>query len=295
MGFESCHPAVNLIFYVAAIYGSIVFDNPVFIAISYLCAFAYSVKRNGKKALVFNLCLLPFVLIFALYYSSYTHFGLTVVQKNFIGNNLTVESFVYGLTIGIRVLSVVAWCESLFNVFSSDKVVYLFGRVSPLLSLFLTIILRLIPRLKLEAKKINLAQKGIGKGTNQGNILTRIRNCIRVFSMLITWIIGALIQSSNAMRSRGSKLRGRTAFSIYRFDNRDRGFVIALFCGVTLTAMGVILDIVKIYYDPVIIIKPFDLLSVIIAVGYAFLCLMPLGLELWTEYKFNKARKSVLQ
>jgi energy-coupling factor transport system permease protein len=295
MGFESCHPAVNLIFYVAAIYGSIVFDNPVFIAISYLCAFAYSVKRNGKKALVFNLCLLPFVLIFALYYSSYTHFGLTVVQKNFIGNNLTVESFVYGLTIGIRVLSVVAWCESLFNVFSSDKVVYLFGRVSPLLSLFLTIILRLIPRLKLEAKKINLAQKGIGKGTNQGNILTRIRNCIRVFSMLITWIIGALIQSSNAMRSRGSKLRGRTAFSIYRFDNRDRAFVIALFCGVTLTAMGVILDIVKNYYDPVIIIKPFDLLSVIIAIGYAFLCLMPLGLELWTEYKFNKARKSVLQ
>lgn len=295
MGFESCHPAVNLIFYVAAIYGSIVFDNPVFIAISYLCAFAYSVKRNGKKALVFNLCLLPFVLIFALYYSSYTHFGLTVVQKNFIGNNLTVESFVYGLTIGIRVLSVVAWCESLFNVFSSDKVVYLFGRVSPLLSLFLTIILRLIPRLKLEAKKINLAQKGIGMGTNQGNVLRRIRNCIRVFSMLITWMIGALIQSSNSMRSRGSKLRGRTAFSIYRFDNRDRGFVIALFCGVTLTAMGVILDIVKIYYDPVIIIKPFDLLSVIIAIGYAFLCLMPLGLELWTEYKFNKARKSVLQ
>ena len=295
MGFESCHPAVNLIFYVAVIYGSIAFDNPVFIAISYLCAFAYGVKRNGKKALVFNLCLLPFVLIFALYYSSYTHFGLTVVQKNFIGNNLTVESFVYGLTIGIRVLSVVAWCESLFNVFSSDKVVYLFGRVSPLLSLFLTIILRLVPRLKLEAKKINLAQKGIGKGTNQGNILTRIRNCIRVFSMLITWMIGALIQSSNSMRSRGSKLRGRTAFSIYRFDNRDRAFVIALFCGVTLTAMGVILDIVKIYYDPVIILKPFDLLSVIIAIGYAFLCLMPLGLELWTEYKFNKARKSVLQ
>ena len=284
-----------MIFYVAVIYGSIAFDNPVFIAISYLCAFAYSVKRNAKKALLFNLCLLPFVLIFTLYYSSYTHFGLTVVQKNFIGNNLTVESFVYGLTIGIRVLSVVAWCESLFNVFSSDKVVYLFGRVSPLLSLFLTIILRLVPRLKLEAKKINLAQKGIGKGTNQGNILTRIRNCIRVFSMLITWMIGALIQSSNSMRSRGSKLRGRTAFSIYRFDNRDRAFVIALFCGVTLTAMGVILDIVKIYYDPVIILKPFDLLSVIIAIGYAFLCLMPLGLELWTEYKFDKARKSVLQ
>ena len=43
------------------------------------------------------------------------------------------------------------------------------------------------------------------------------------------------------MRSRGSLLRGRTAFSIYRFDNRDRAFVIALFTCITLTAMGVIL------------------------------------------------------
>ena len=102
MGFEACHPAVNFIFFAAAIYGAVSFKHPVFLAIAYVCAFVYSIKRCGKRAVIFSLCLLPLILAFALYYSSYHHFGVTVLRQNFIGNNLTVESFVYGLVIGLR-------------------------------------------------------------------------------------------------------------------------------------------------------------------------------------------------
>ena len=144
MGFESCHPAVNFLFFAAAIYGSVAFQHPVFLAISCLCAFAFSMKRNGKRAVIFNLCLLPLVVCFALYYSSYHHFGVTVLKQNFIGNNLTVESFVYGMVTGLRAAAVCMWLSCLFRVVSSDKVLYLFGRVSPRLSLFLTILLRFI-------------------------------------------------------------------------------------------------------------------------------------------------------
>ena len=164
MGFETCHPAVNFIFFAAAIYGTVSFMHPVFLAIVYAGAFAYSVKRCGKRAVAFNLCLLPLILVFALYYSSYHHFGVTVLRQNFIGNNLTVESFVYGLVIGLRFATLCMWLEAIFRVVTSDKVVYLFGRVSPRLSLFLTILLRFIPRVGREARKINLAQKGIGLG-----------------------------------------------------------------------------------------------------------------------------------
>ena len=66
MGFESCHPAVNFLFFAAVLYGSITFTHPVFLMISFLCAFAYSVKRNGKRAVVFDLCLLPLAVLFAL-------------------------------------------------------------------------------------------------------------------------------------------------------------------------------------------------------------------------------------
>ena len=68
------------------------------------------------------------------------------------------------------------------------------------------------------------------------------RHCLLLlYQTLITWMISALALESDSMRSRSSLLRGRTAFSIYRFDNRDRAFVIALFSCITLTAMGVIL------------------------------------------------------
>ena len=293
MGFESCHPAVNFIFFAAALYGTVCFNHPVFLAIAYVSAFAYSVRRCGKRAAAVNLCFLPLILVFGLYYSSYHHFGVTVLRQNFIGNNLTVESFVYGMVTGLRAAAVCMWLSCLFRVVSSDKVLYLFGRVSPRLSLFFTILLRFIPRIGREARKINLAQKGIGRGSNQGNLFRRLVNCLRMFSMLITWMISALVLESDSMRSRGSLLRGRTAFSIYRFDNRDRAFVIALFSGITLTAMGAILGATTMFYNPRIIWKPLENLSAVTAVGYAALCLLPMGLEFWTEYRFHRARREV--
>ena len=290
MGFERCHPAVNLIYFVAVVAAMITFQHPVFLAVSFLCAFAYSVKRGGWKTLMFNLCLLPLIAAFALYYSSYTHFGMTVLQQNFVGNNMTLESLVYGIVLGVCVAGVCIWFSCVYSVFTTDKVVYLFGKVSPRLSLFLAILLRMVPRIKKEAKRINMAQQGIGKGVNQGSFFARLHNGIRIFSMLITWTIDSLTIASESMRSRGSNLRGRKAFSIYRFDNRDRIFVIGLFLCLTLTMMAVLLGQTDMVYDPRII---WTTVSPIFCTGYTALCLMPMGLELWTEYRFRKARESL--
>lgn len=289
MGFALCHPAVNFLFFTAVIFGSLRFTHPVFLAIAYVCAFAYSVQQNGRKNLIFNLCLLPLIVIFTGYYAGYHHFGVTVLTQNWIGNNLTLESLVYGVVTGLRGAIVCMWLSCLFPIVTSDKVVYLFGKVSPLLSLGLTILLRLIPRIQQEAKKINLAQRGIGRGAGQGNLWQRCRNCLRIFSMLITWLIHTLALEADAMRSRGSLLRGRTAFSIYRFDNRDRAFVIALFACMTLTVMGMILGATRMIYNPRIIWKPLDTIGVATALGYAVLCLMPLVLEQWTLFRFRQA------
>lgn len=290
MGFERYHPAVNLIYFAAVLVGMITFQHPVFLVISFLCAFAYSIKRNSLKALVFNLCLLPLVGAFALYYSSYTHFGMTVLHQNMVGNNMTLESLVYGAVLGVIGSGVCIWFSCVFSVFTTDKVVYLFGKVSPRLSLFLAIALRMIPRIKKEAKRINMAQQGIGRGANQGNIWQRLRNSLRIFSMLITWTIDSLTIASESMRSRGSSLRGRKAFSIYRFDNRDRLFVIGLFLCLTLTMMAMLLGQTDIVYDPKII---WTQVNPLFCIGYVVLCLMPLGLEFWTEYHFQKARSLI--
>lgn len=290
MGFERCHPAVNLIYFAAVLVGMLTFQHPVFLTVSFLCAFAYSIKRSGSKALIFNLCLLPLIAAFALYYSSYTHFGITVLQQNVIGNNMTLESLVYGTVLGVVGAGICIWFSCVFSVFTTDKVVYLFGKVSPRLSLFLAILLRMVPRIKKEAKRINMAQQGIGRGANQGNLWQRFRNGLRIFSMLITWTIDSLTIASESMRSRGSSLRGRKAFSIYRFDNRDRAYVIGMFLCLTLTMMAVLLRQTDMAYDPRII---WTKVNPLFCVGYAVLCLMPLGLEVWTEYRFKKTREQV--
>lgn len=287
MGFERCHPAVNLLYFSATLVGMVTFQHPVFLAVSFLCAFCYSTHRNGWRGAVFHLCLLPLVGAFALYYSSYTHFGMTVLRQNFVGNNMTLESLVYGFVLGISAAGVCMWMACLFSVFTTDKVVYLFGRVSPRLSLFLAILLRMIPRIKKEARRINIAQKGIGRGVDQGSFWARLRNFFRIFSMLITWAIESLTIASESMQSRGSALRGRKAFSIYRFDNRDRAYVIGFFLCLTLTMMAVLLGQTDMVYDPKILWKP---VSAVFCIGYAVLWLMPLGLELWTQYQFQKAR-----
>lgn len=293
MGFESYHPAINFIFFASVIAGTVCFNHPAFLAISWVCAFLYSVKRNGVKALIFDLVLIPLILVFASYYSGYTHFGLTVWRQNFIGNNMTMESFVYGVTLGGIVASAVMWFSCMFSIFTADKVVYLFGKINPHFSLALSIVLRMVPRMKQEGKKISAARKAIGRGINQGNPLRRFLNVLTIISMVITWLLESFGTISDSMRSRGYSLRGRTAFSIYRFDNRDRSFVIAIFFCLVLLLMAVLLGQTRIIFDPRIIMKPFTPLTCLFCAGYAALCLMPMALELASEYSFRKSRRAL--
>ena len=293
MGFEKCHPAVNFLYFATVIAGTVLFQHPIFLLISVACAFVYSIKRNGHRALVFNAVLIPLVVAYAFYYSSYHHFGVTVLKQNMIGNSMTLESLVYGFVLGFVAAGCVIWFSCVHSVFTTDKVVYLFGRVSPRLSLFLAILLRMVPRIKKEARKISTAQQGIGRGINQGNLFQRLRNGIRILSMLITWTIESLTTASESMRSRGSHLRGRKAFSIYRFDNRDRTYVVSVFACLTVILMAVMLNQTDIVYDPRILMTPVTSMSYLFYTGYAVFCLMPLGLELWTEYRFQKAREQI--
>ena len=56
-----------------------------------------------------------------------------------------------------------------------------------------------------------------------------------VFSILVTWSLENAIETADSMKSRGYGLPGRTAFSIYRLDSRDRAMLGWLsFCGVYL-------------------------------------------------------------
>ena len=291
MRFDSYHPMINFIYFAAAITCTVCFHHPVFLAISFACAFVYSVKLNGWKNLLLNLCLMVLAVAYTGWYSSYNHFGVTNLIANYIGNQITLESVVYGAVQGVTAATVIMWLCCIFKLITADKVVYLFGRISPKLSLFLSILLRTVPRIKVRAKRIELSRQGIGRGIRQGNVWKRFLHLLSLISILITWTMEDFVESSNSMQSRGYSLRGRTAFSIYRFDNRDRGLVIAFFWCLTVVLMAVLFNQTTIHFDPVIIMNKITALSYGFYAVYAVFLLLPMVLQMVGEYRFEKLRR----
>lgn len=293
MRFDSYHPTINFIYFSAAVFCAVDFNHPCFMIIAWVGFFAYSVMLNGRKGLFFNLCLIPLVFLYGCLYAGYNHFGITVLRENIIGNSITLESFVYGITIGLRAATVLMIFSCVLSVFSSDKVVYLFGRISPRLSLFLSILLRSQPLVKRMAVLTNMARRGIGKGTGQGNILRLLRNTAGIFSILVTWTMESFVDTSVSMKSRGFLLKGRSAYSIYRFDNRDRGFVISIAICLAAVAMAVLLDQTAIYYNPEIIMNRITPASLGFYAAYAAFIMMPAALQAGGEWKFKRQRREI--
>lgn len=294
MEFARYHPAINLLYFTAVLTGTILFRQPVFLCLSYVCAFLYLLKLRGPRALIPGLGLLPLALLYALWYGSYHHFGLTVLGVNFIGNQVTLESFLCGGTWAMVCVAAVLWMGCVHAVFTTDKIVYLLGRVSPHLSLYLSILLRTVPRLNKQRQRIELAQRGIGRGKGQGNIFQRMRNALRRGSILLTWLIEGIVTTSDSMRCRGCSLRGRTAYSLYRFDGRDRSFVIGLCSLICVLLMALLLDQTMIRFAPQVVMMPITPMSCLFYAAWAALCLLPPVLELLGARRFRHLQQAAL-
>jgi len=221
--FYGYHPIVNLAYFAAVLGFGMYFTHPVCLVISFTCAFAYSVYINGKKALRFNIVyMLPMMLVAALINPAFNHQGGTILTYLPSGNPLTLESVAYGIVAATLMASVVSWFSCFNAVMTSDKFIYIFGRVIPALSLILSMALRFVPRFRAQLKVISNAQRCVGRDVSNGGVLRRARNGIRILSIMITWALENAIETADSMKSRGYGLPGRTAFSIYRFDKRDR-------------------------------------------------------------------------
>ena len=101
--------------------------------------------------------------------------------------------------------------------------------------LVLSMALRFIPKFRAQMQTVSEAQACIGRDTKNGSVFRRVGNAVKIFSIMVTWSLENAIETADSMRSRGYGLPGRTAFSIYRFDDRDKAALAWLvFCGAYL-------------------------------------------------------------
>ena len=90
------------------------------------------------------------------------------------GNPLTLESILYGLAAGIMLVSVLNWFSCYQVVMTSDKFIYLFGKVIPAMSLIFSMVLRFVPKFKNGIKKSYLMHRNVfGRDVTNGNVLDK--------------------------------------------------------------------------------------------------------------------------
>ncbi len=285
--FGELHPAINFIYFTAIILFTMFFMHPILLAISLLGGFAYSVALNSRKAVRFGLVfLLPLMIVMALINPFLNHAGATILL--YVNDNpLTLEACLYGIAAAVMFAGVLVWFSCSNVIMTSDKLIYLFGRVIPSISLIFSMVLRFVPRFKEQILVISDAQKCIGRGADTGNLLTRAKNGMKILSMLTTWALENGITTADSMRARGYGLPGRTSFRVYRFDNRDKAILLLLFVLISTVLIGLFTGENNIRYFPSILVKPITPISILIYGAYFLLCAFPLAVNAVLEVKYH--------
>lgn len=186
--FSDCHPAVNFAYFALVLAFSMTLMHPVCLLISLTGACCYLARLHGLRELGHSArWLVPMALLAALVNPAFVHQGVTILTYLPSGNPLTLESILYGLAAALLLASVVLWFRCFSAVMTSDKFIYLFGRAIPALSLVLSMTLRFVPRFRRQFHTVAQAQRFMGRDTENGSLLQRCKNAMKVFSIMVTW------------------------------------------------------------------------------------------------------------
>ena len=291
--FSGYHPAVSFLYFGMVILLAMFLMHLVCLGMSLAAAVAYNVYLNGRKGMRFSLVfMLPMMLLAAVVNPVFNHEGATILRYLPSGNPLTAESIWYGIAAAVMLASVLTWFACYTAVMTSDKFVYLFGRVIPALSLVLSMTLRFVPRFKAQMDTVREAQASIGRDPGEGSVLERTKKAVTVLSIMITWSLENAIHTADSMRCRGYGLPGRSAFSIYTFDDRDRRALLwLLFCGMTIAAGWAGGQYAWRYYPTMK--GALGPLPLYFQAVYLALCLTPLWVDIRDDNKWKRLQSEI--
>ena len=286
--FSNFHPFVNLLYFILVIGFSMFFMNPVFLLISIIAGVVYSIVLKGNRAVWFNLIvLLPTILITMLLNPAFNHNGTTILLYLPSGNPLTLESILYGVAAGTMLAAVICWFSCFNEIMTSDKFVYLFGKITPSLSLILSMTLRFVPKFKKQFLSVAASQKNIGRSIYNGKLLKRLRCAATIVSIMVTWSLENAIDTADSMKSRGYGLCKRSAFSIFKFDSRDKLALTYLIIAVVSMISAIQCGGVNFSYFPSISFNVSIAAGTVAIIAYFMLCTMPIWIELWEMNKWK--------
>ena len=289
--FSGFHPLVNFIFFVAALGLTMFIQQPVYLLISMISGCAYLLYLQGKKGFLRQVgYLVPILVMMAIMNPMFNHEGVTILWYLPNDNPITMEAICFGLASAVMMGASIVWFNCCNTVFTSDKIIYLFGRVIPALSLMISMTLRFVPRFKNFLQSVLRTQQAMHKPENTKE---KLQQALAAFSATVSWAMEQSIVSADSMKSRGYGGLGRTAFSIYIFEKRDGITIACLVLLSTGAALPHILGLMGWTYYPSLsgtLLGPVQILAYLC---YGGMCNLPLMINLMEDRKWNALRSKI--
>lgn len=291
--FSRFHPVVNFFWFAAVLVFSMFFLSPVYLAVSLVCSAAYALYLGGGRRLRFMLkVLLPMMILAAVINPLFSHKGATVLAYFPSGNPLTLEAVLYGCAAAVMLASTALWFICLTSVMTSDKLVYLFGRIVPSISLLISMSLRFAPRFAAHLREVRASLRGVGADFD-GGIIKRAKNGVKIISIMVTWALENSIDTADSMRSRGFGTERRTAFSIYKFTARDGAALAFIFAAAGYVLAGAASGTAQSAYFPTFSVPYLTAYGISVAVVYFALCVMPIFINIRGSIKWKYIQSKI--
>lgn len=225
-GFASYHPTVLFFYFLAAAFLTMFTQHPVLLLLSLAGALGlFMIIRGPAGACKSLLFYLPFLLVMSLINPLFNRQGELVLFQ--LGSlPFTLESLLYGLSVGLMLTDVMLWFACFSRIVTADKTLYLFGCHFPRLALILSSAMRFVPLFSKQARDIHRAQKTMGMYAGSSR-KERLRAGMRSFTALLTWSLENAVDTADAMEARGYGLPGGVRRSPRRLRGRDTAALLA--------------------------------------------------------------------
>ena len=286
--FDEYNPLTQAVYYLCVICITMFSMNPVILAVS-LASSVLTFCLYGKGKARDHLFALLLFLILAVINPLVSHNGATVL---FYLNSrpFTLEASLYGIAAAAMVTAVLYRLRMLSREMTSDKVIYLTGRLSPKLSLLLSMSLRYVTLFKHRWHIIRDSQKALGL-FDDGNLIDAVRGRVRVLNILITWALEQGIVTAESMEARGWGSRRRTSFALYRITAADI-LLILLITGLTaVSAPGI--HNAPIDYYPSLAMDLFTPLSIAGYICYGLVSILPVIINTKEAIRWRCLRSAI--
>ena len=223
--FADHNPMAVTAYFLAAATVAMLRMDPVVIALTLAGALTTFGLLCGFTEARSHLVSLGLFAVMALANPLLSHNGATVL---FVMNHnpVTLEALLYGAAAAAMVIAVTYLFRAYSRVMTSDRLLYVFGGLSPKMALVLSMALRYVPLFGRQARQVRQAQTALGL-YKEDNAIDSLRGEARIFSVMTTWALETGVITADSMTARGYGTGRRTQFSIFRWTRRDTALLLA--------------------------------------------------------------------